>query len=595
MIPSSSSSSSAVEVKTADQDDHHQQQQQQQQYDASPTIAPQFDVGILGEFPNTKSLVASQDTAEWRNLLTTGSRVDAQDGDSMWYESVIEDSTSDNITVRFLGWSRKWNALLPRDSRRIAPRNSQVPAWRQTLTPGKCVEVSTSDSCTWCTAVVSVVEPTRFQVIRAPACTTEWHAINSPLIAEPYTHCGYKIEADARERRRMLAARRNLFNAELQICYSVRAMSSRIRVAQHLGEHLLGISLPDSVSSSNNNNYNGESGKSSEENLLHHAVNGTIEVSPLNERGVTTHDATGMLLSSSSSSLYSECGEAPFSDVIFVVEGERIHAHRAIVISRSPYFHRMFLGGMREATEETGNEISIADTRASTFRCVIKYMYTGMCNVHHNNALELLHAAHLFCLDGLAKAIEVFLYRAVSTETAMEIIVAANTFSLIELEAHCVEYIIDHYEMFVPHLSKLAAHPQILIMIMESMRKPKKRRSKPQTHGGSSKEGAEQTRTVTPSRVGNGSGGGSERSESGVMSSGSSGNGGNGGNGGSRSSRSRSGSNSSNSSSSGATTRQEYNFGSSPSPPILNGGEGGNESGGASKLSDLPVPPNEHN
>ena len=79
------------------------------------------------------------------------------------------------------------------------------------------------------------------------------------------------------------------------------------------------------------------------------------------------------------------------------------------------------------------------------------------------------------------------------------------------------------------------------------------------------------------------------------MSSGSSGNGGNGGNGGSRSSRSRSGSNSSNSSSSGATTRQEYNFGSSPSPPILNGGEGGNESGGASKLSDLPVPPNEHN
>ena len=59
----------------------------------------------------------------------------------------------------------------------------------------------------------------------------------------------------------------------------------------------------------------------------------------------------------------------------------------------------------------------------------------------------------------------------------MEIIIAANTFALVDLEGHCVEYIIDHYETFVPHLFKLAQHPNILITIMESMRKPKKRRS----------------------------------------------------------------------------------------------------------------------
>ena len=157
--PSSSSSSSAQEVKTAELFDDHRYSADDN--NMSPMLSPQFDVGLL-DGQNTLSLV---DSTQWRDLLATGSRVDAQDGDSMWYESIIEESSSDSVTVRFLGWSRKWNALLPRDSRRIALRNTKVPNWRQTLTPGKCVEVSTSDSCTWCTAVVSVVAPTKFQVM----------------------------------------------------------------------------------------------------------------------------------------------------------------------------------------------------------------------------------------------------------------------------------------------------------------------------------------------------------------------------------------------------------------------------------------------
>ena len=349
------------------------------------------------------------------------------------------------------------------------------------------MEVSTSDSCTWCTAVVSVVEPTRFQVIRAPACTTEWHDINSLLIAEPYTHCGYKIEADARERRRMLAARRNLFNIELQICYGVRAMSSRIKVAEHLGEQLLGIPSNVNVTSNcttitNNNSKNNLMGedemKEGGSNAFGNgSINGTDDCISTGQPLSTMENFSMNLNDSSSPALYISNSEpTPFSDVTFLVEGEKIHAHRVILCARSPYFRSMFLGGMREARETNTKEISLTDTRAVTFQCVIKYIYTGLCSVNHNNALELLHAAHLFCLDGLAKAIEVFLFRAVSTETALEIIIAANTFNLIELKAHCVEYIIDHYETFVPNLAKLSNHPQILITIMESMRKPKKRR-----------------------------------------------------------------------------------------------------------------------
>ena len=129
-----------------------------------------------------------EDSPEFRTSLRQGSLIDACDGDNMWYEARVEsvNSINNKISVRFLGWSRKWNATLSRSSDRIAPRNSKVPDWRRTLATGKCVEVS-SDSSTWCTAVVARVERenNRFQVIRAPACTTEWHSLDSPLIAEP--------------------------------------------------------------------------------------------------------------------------------------------------------------------------------------------------------------------------------------------------------------------------------------------------------------------------------------------------------------------------------------------------------------------------
>ena len=37
-----------------------------------------------------------------------------------------------------------------------------------------------------------------------------------------------------------------------------------------------------------------------------------------------------------------------FSDVIFIVEGKEIHAHRAILVEQSEYFKAMLAGGMIE-------------------------------------------------------------------------------------------------------------------------------------------------------------------------------------------------------------------------------------------------------
>ena len=449
---------------------------------------PEFDIGQLEHKKGMLSTV--KDTQSWRDLLSKGSCVDAQDGDQMWYEAVVTESRKRSVTVRFLGWSKKWNASFPRDSSRLAPRNSKVPNWRQTLTPGKCVEVSTSDSCTWCTAVVSIVETNRFQVIRAPACTTEWHFTDSPLIAEPYTHCGYKIEADARERRRMLAARRKLFEKELKQCNRILAMESRIRVARNIGEHLLGLSTNHSEAHFTPADWSASSSPKDAKSLPLGGVTTATAAPPPplpsagSGGGKGTKTASAPQTSGNNANFVSTNAngttllkDPPFADVTFLVSGERISAHKVILISRSAYFRRMFLGSLREAKESVNAEITLADISSSTFRSVIKYMYTGECSVNHDNALELLHAAHMFCLDGLSRGIESFLFQAVSVENAIEILIAAHRFTLSDLEEHCVEFIIDNYERFVcgKGFSRLAAHPQILISIMERIKRPKKR------------------------------------------------------------------------------------------------------------------------
>ena len=40
-----------------------------------------------------------------------------------------------------------------------------------------------------------------------------------------------------------------------------------------------------------------------------------------------------------------------FSDITFLVEGRKIHAHKAILVVRSDYFNAMFSNGMQESSK----------------------------------------------------------------------------------------------------------------------------------------------------------------------------------------------------------------------------------------------------
>jgi hypothetical protein len=66
-----------------------------------------------------------------------------------------------------------------------------------------------------------------------------------------------------------------------------------------------------------------------------------------------------------------------FSDIAFEVGGERIVAHKAILVSRSQYFQAMFTNSLRETYSGRDETIVIEGVSAVGFLAMIRYLYTG--------------------------------------------------------------------------------------------------------------------------------------------------------------------------------------------------------------------------
>ena len=85
------------------------------------------------------------------------------------------------------------------------------------------------------------------------------------------------------------------------------------------------------------------------------------------------------------------------SDVTFVVEGKKLHAHRCILIARCEILERMVNGPMREGQD--GVQIPIEDTTYQCFHSLLEYIYTEQVeallqfDVELNFALDLLTLA----------------------------------------------------------------------------------------------------------------------------------------------------------------------------------------------------------
>jgi hypothetical protein len=126
------------------------------------------------------------------------------------------------------------------------------------------------------------------------------------------------------------------------------------------------------------------------------------------------------------------------SDCVFNVDGKKIYASKAILATRSDYFRKLFLCGMKESFSK---EIVVTDMEYDIFYKVMQFLYTNTLNLaSHDEAVKLLIAADRYQLDYLKLRCAEYLREIIDTDNFDTLLELAFLFNAHTLQVQTVGY-----------------------------------------------------------------------------------------------------------------------------------------------------------
>lgn len=105
---------------------------------------------------------------------------------------------------------------------------------------------------------------------------------------------------------------------------------------------------------------------------------GSLPIFVKNQRPITTSNS---LITVWKDQIWTAAVNQSFTDFKFLVKDESIGAHRFILYARSSFFAAMLDSGM---IESQSGEMRLVDDDPSTFRHLMKFLYTGMVPLEAN-------------------------------------------------------------------------------------------------------------------------------------------------------------------------------------------------------------------
>lgn len=119
------------------------------------------------------------------------------------------------------------------------------------------------------------------------------------------------------------------------------------------------------------------------------------------------------------------------ANVTFVVKGERIKAHRAILSKRCDYFHRMFASGMQETVDK---EVEVKDAEPEVFRGLLQYLYSGAPPKNLAEiSLKLIIMADKYGVEQLEQLAESYALANLRAENVVETLLVADSLGIEKL------------------------------------------------------------------------------------------------------------------------------------------------------------------
>jgi len=165
------------------------------------------------------------------------------------------------------------------------------------------------------------------------------------------------------------------------------------------------------------------------------------------------------------------------ADVCFLVDGNEVDGHRAILAIRSEYFRVMlFNGNMRESVRSgsihtaASTPIKLNDVSFPVFMKVMEYLYTDtVSHVQLGLAMELLIASEQFMLDRLKLLCEDIVRRELDASNVIGILVTSHQHNAKGLKELAMDFILSNLAEpdIQKGLSDLKTTPDLLVEIIQ--------------------------------------------------------------------------------------------------------------------------------
>ena len=126
-----------------------------------------------------------------------------------------------------------------------------------------------------------------------------------------------------------------------------------------------------------------------------------------------------------------------FADFVFKVENEKIAAHRAVLAARSPVFDAMF---QHDMLENRTNETEITDVTPAAFRALLRFIYTGQCEVGVL-AEEILVAANKYDIQELKEICAKKLHKKLTADNAVDLLIFSDVHQAEDLKIGAIRFI----------------------------------------------------------------------------------------------------------------------------------------------------------
>lgn len=131
------------------------------------------------------------DEEAWRAGLKLDDRLDAQDSDRKWFESIVVEvnEADDKLKIHFRGWASKWDSWFKRSSVKLQPRFTKVKDFRDFRVNDK---IEYKHHRRWFEATVTEVKADRTEVklkSKTAGVAGEWVEWDSEMMCALGTHC----------------------------------------------------------------------------------------------------------------------------------------------------------------------------------------------------------------------------------------------------------------------------------------------------------------------------------------------------------------------------------------------------------------------